>query len=306
MYLGGHSLDSSWRGEERKRADALTAWNPAAGKFLFRFTEPDRPRKDDRRENFGWRVVALAISPDGRLVAAADEVFTYDGVWLYEAVSGRPLKKLVGHEGTVTDLVFTPDGRRLVSASTDQTGLVWDVTLPALAPGRGGEPAGKGVTDAWDRLANSDPVRGYTGIAALAAAPGEAVPLLREKLRPCPVPTAAELDVVVARLGAPGFDDREKAVAELERFGPAVAAAAAARLAAAESPEVRARLGRFLAAYGGPHASPYELRSVRGVAALEAIGTPAAKDVLADLARGNPADVLTREAVAALRRVGIR
>ena len=33
-----------------------------------------------------------------------------------------------GHEGNVTDLRFAPDGRTLISASTDSTLLVWDLT----------------------------------------------------------------------------------------------------------------------------------------------------------------------------------
>ena len=69
----------------------------------------------------------------------------------------------------------------------------------------------------------------------------------------------------------------------------------------AESQEIRDRLTRFLARYDGPNPSPYELRCVRGVAALEAIGTPEAKALLGELAKGT-GDVLAREALAAVRR----
>ena len=130
LYLGGHSPD--WPERGRIRADALTVWDPATGKLLRRFIEPDRPNQARHLQEFGRQVQALAVSPDGRLLAAAEGVGSSDGIWLYETASGRPLKKLAGHSGEVHDLAFSPDGRRLVSVSRDQTGLVWDVTLPAL------------------------------------------------------------------------------------------------------------------------------------------------------------------------------
>ena len=92
----------------------------------------------------------------------------------------------------------------------------------------------------------------------------------------------------------------------MEAFGPNAVAGAKARLKSAESPEVRDRLTRFLARYDGPHPSPYELRCVRGVAALEAIGTPEAKELLGELGKGRADDALAREASAALQRVGNR
>ena len=92
----------------------------------------------------------------------------------------------------------------------------------------------------------------------------------------------------------------------MERFGPNAVTGAKARLAGAESQEVRDRLTRFLARYDGPHPSLYELRCVRGVAALEALGTPEAKELLGELAKGPAGDALTRESAVAVRRVSTR
>ena len=52
--------------------------------------------------------------------------------------------------------------------------------------------------------------------------------------------------------------------------------------------------------------SPYELRSVRGVAVLDSIGTAEARALLADLAKGPADDRLTLEAQSASRRSGSR
>jgi RNA polymerase sigma factor (sigma-70 family) len=298
LFLGGHSLDGPERGQTR--ADALTAWDPVAGKRFRPFTEPNRPAAVGGGSDGGRDVRALAVSPDGRLVAVAEEVNTFfDGVWVYEAVSGRPLKQFTGHARSVTDLAFSPNGRRLVSVSEDQTGLVWDVGLQAPVK----KPTARELADAWGRLAQLDPVPAYLGIATLAANPTAATELLKEHLRPAPVLTEAELDRLTTQLGSDKFADREKASAELERFGPNAVPAARARLKSGPPEEVRERLNRFLSLYDGPDASPYQMRCVRGVAALEVIGTAEATALLVELAKGKADDVLTREALAALRRL---
>jgi hypothetical protein len=117
-----------------------------------------------------------------------------------------------------------------------------------------------------------------------------------------PVPTDADLDGAVRQLDADTFAEREKGMADLERFGPNAVPGIRTRLAQARDVEVRTRLRRFLTRYAGPEPSEHELRCVRGVAVLEAIGTAQAKTLLAELAKGPIHDTLTREAQAACRR----
>jgi RNA polymerase sigma factor (sigma-70 family) len=302
MYLGGVSVDLPARG--RRMADALTARDPVAGTLLRRFadSDPGPPlRGDPRIEDRIRAVQAVAVSPDGRLLAAAEGPFTSDrAVYIYETLTGRLIKRLVGHVRPVTDLAFTPDSRRLVSVSEDQTGLVWDVTVPAL----GANKAYKELAEVWDSLAAPDPGLGYAVMAALVAAPAEAIPLLRARLRPPPVPTEADLDRLVSQLDADAFTDRAKASAELERFGPNAVAGVRERLKQTSSKEVRRRLTQFLTRYDGTDPSPYHIRCVHGVAVLEAIGSAEARKVLATLAKESGDDLLTREAKAALERLG--
>jgi hypothetical protein len=126
--------------------------------------------------------------------------------------------------------------------------------------------------------------------------------MLRTKLRPAAVPTDADLDRLLAQLGAEAFADRQQASAELERFGPNAVTGVKARLARPSTLEVRGRLTRFLDRYDSPEPSPYQLRCVRGVAVLEAMGTTEARAFLAELAKGPVDDLLTREARAARGR----
>lgn len=76
-------------------------------------------------------VTAVAWSPDGKLVAAAsvrtnppDRGLQID-VWSVE--TGASVQELVGHAAPIGDLAFTPDGKRLLSASADTTLLLWDL-----------------------------------------------------------------------------------------------------------------------------------------------------------------------------------
>jgi WD40 repeat protein len=69
-------------------------------------------------------VCAVAFSPDGTRLAGA---IPYDGsVRVWDAATGRQLHKLQGHTCNITRVVFSRDGKRLATASEDQTVKVWD------------------------------------------------------------------------------------------------------------------------------------------------------------------------------------
>jgi WD40 repeat protein len=74
----------------------------------------DFPYNDDV-----YRVFAL--SPDGKTVAASEG----KAIKLYDAAQARQTFNLQGHAAAVTALVFSPDGKRLVSASKDGVSRLW-------------------------------------------------------------------------------------------------------------------------------------------------------------------------------------
>jgi WD40 repeat protein len=71
-------------------------------------------------------IQSLVFSPDGRLIATGGS-FQNSLVRLWSAGSGALLRTLEGHTGGVTNLIFSPDSRYLVSASYDGVLRLWGI-----------------------------------------------------------------------------------------------------------------------------------------------------------------------------------
>ncbi|WP_165233382.1 WD40 repeat domain-containing protein [Aquisphaera insulae] len=72
--------------------------------------------------NGGGPYVALAASPDGRLLAATTPLGLID---LWQLSPERRIATLEGHSGPIQALAFTPDGQSLLSGGTDGTIRRW-------------------------------------------------------------------------------------------------------------------------------------------------------------------------------------
>ncbi|MGE3804658.1 MAG: WD40 repeat domain-containing protein, partial [Gemmataceae bacterium] len=68
----------------------------------------------------------VALSPDGSLVAwRTERSFT---AHVAEVPAGKLKHTLEGHSGAVRDLIFTPDGKSLITGSSDGTIKLWDMS----------------------------------------------------------------------------------------------------------------------------------------------------------------------------------
>jgi RNA polymerase sigma factor (sigma-70 family) len=240
------------------------------------------------------RVDSLIFSPDGRTLAT-----TWGRtVVLWEVATGRPRRQLVGHAGSVGDVVFSADGRRLVSGSSDCTALVWDLT----GQSDGSRRAARDSEACWADLAGADARRADDAIRALAASP-QSVTFLDKQLRPRVVIDAQRLGRLIADLDDDSFETRTAAGRELEELGRAAAPALRKGLENKPSAEARRRIEALLHQLDEPIPSGERLRGLRAVEALERTQTAEARQVLEALSRGAPEAEVTQEAKAALRRI---
>src|SRR5262249_27338783 len=69
-----------------------------------------------------------AFSPDGKMVASGDS----ETVKLWEVLTGKEVHTLKGFRGEVSQLLFTRDGRTLLSASYDHCVRLWEARTGRL------------------------------------------------------------------------------------------------------------------------------------------------------------------------------
>jgi len=72
-------------------------------------------------------ILSVAIAPDGRIAATGGPGHNCGILSFWDLSTGQRLRVCRGHQGGITCLSFTPDGRRVVTGSIDRTLRLWDV-----------------------------------------------------------------------------------------------------------------------------------------------------------------------------------
>jgi WD40 repeat protein len=276
-----------------------------AGKAELKLWETVSGREAFAPEGHAGTVYAVAFSPDGRRVATGGS----DGTLrLWDALTGKELQNVPAHTGAVYNLAFSPDGRRLVTGGNDKAVKVWEVTADAARKPEG-EVTAERAEALWQDLCGADVGRAWRAVRELADAPGRAVPLLRERLRAAPGPSAEKKEQAerwVKELDHRRFAVREQAYRGLEKLGREAGPVLRAALERDPPLEVRRRIEELIERIVQPALDPELVRELRAVEVLEVVGTAEARQLLERLAGGLPDAPLTGEARAALARLTAR
>jgi WD40 repeat protein len=257
-----------------------------------------------RRGTFGQKVESaqnrtrFAFSSDGNTLARAGGSHV---VYLYDVQTVQELAALDGHLDAVNAVAFAPDAKTLASASADNTVLIWDVTkITRLAAIRALEPGE--LEERWQTLAGNDAAKAFKAIHDLAAAPKEAVPWIKEQLKPAkPFDQKRTLELL-KNLDSEEFKTRDSATKELLKLDEQIVPALDKALAANPSLESKRRLEGVRDKLTAIVLQGERLRDYRAIEVLERIGTPEARQVLQELAKGAPGALITSSAQAALKR----
>ena len=298
--------------------NTISLWEILSGKECLTITvkaaqaAAPNPAEDENRKRImelavmrgqqGGSIVSLSFANDGRTLAAASGD---KSVRLFELPNGKEIGAFTGHVGAVTAVAFAPDSKTVITGSADTTAMVWAGDRYIKAPTvESVQLEQKQLDSLWQELAG-EPNSAYKARIQLATAPKQTLALLQDKVKPTAGVDVKEIEKLIADLESNQFEVREKANTELEKLGELAQPALQKVLDAQPSLETRQRVDRILEQLTTGQAPPPEvLRNIRAVQLLEQMASPEAKQLLQSLAKGAPGDKVTRQAEAALKRLG--
>ncbi len=270
---------------------AILVWDVASGRLLRDFPAT------------GNRMWPIAFSPDSRFIATCHG----SEIMLYELATGEEAARLSGHETYLTCIVFHPDGRHLTSGAWDGTTLVWDLSTLADELFSSSQPLDEQLAESWLAISDPDARRGLAAAWALVRHEDDAVAMLSRHLEPetSPAIDEEELAAMLIELEDDDYATRERAMKKLSALGDAAVPHLETTLEQAPSLELRSRITRLIREQEESlfEIDIDELVVLRAIQVLEQIATAPARQLLEELATGDPGRLATTASQQALQRI---
>lgn len=267
--------------------------------------ETDTGREILRATGQPGELLYTFVSLPGDRVLAMGGQFGANRIHLHDIVLGKQIGVLDGHQGVLTALCASADGKMLVSASCDSTLLAWDVTKLGKPPPLP-QAAAEEIPKLWADLLGEDATRAYRAKWALIGTPKKTAAFLAEALHAANPAAEERVPVFLRDLDSDDFETRDAGARELKRIAASAQVELLRALKSPSSLEFRRRVEQLLAALPAgpvPAQAGESLRRIRAIEVLEHIADPQAISVLKTLANRQPSGSEAGAARAALARL---
>jgi hypothetical protein len=223
---------------------------------------------------------------------------------VWDVASGSVLLDFPAHETQILALAFSADGKWLVSGAKDSSALIWDWEhIRKLAVKGNTETSLPAVESLWTDLGSKDAAKANAAIQALGASPGQAVTMLKARLRPMTAVDRKMLNKLLDDLDNASSEVRDNAQRSLEKLGDLAADGIKERLKTSPPFEVVRRLEDLQRKLNAGNVTAETLQALRAIEVLELIGTPEARAVLETMTKGAAGHRVTVDAGASLQRL---
>ncbi len=242
------------------------------------------------------------LSPDGRwLVASASGNDPDQCAALVWYLGGKPDPVILqGHRGLVHSVYFSADSKKLLTASSDSTMLVWDLNRYQPLPATPLNEAGLGKL--WQDLTDPDTTKAYQAVQRLAQQPQAANWLGKQIAEKSVILKPEQIKEWIEQLNAIQFSVREEASKQLIKHVVQARKEIKATIEQTTSVETKRRLEQILnTVRENTSLSDNPLQTTRAIEALEMIGTSDALKQLEQLAQRQ--DTIGQEAKDATLRL---
>jgi WD40 repeat protein len=246
----------------------------------------------------------LSFAADGSALAAADMGGTTFRVW--DVASQRTRRQIIHNRGQVGFLALSPNGKLLATTGPGHNVLLlWNVATRELP--RQGPPlelSAEELADLWTDLADKDYGRCDAAWRKLAAAGDNAIPFLKERIRPIAVPPLdrKRVERLLADLDSDHFVTREKATRDLTSLGELAIIPLQRFMKKPSSVESDRRAHLIFKNLSEPVPTPDRLRTLEVLELLEQLRSPRAVALLQEIGRDALVPQIWREAGQAARR----